>query len=539
MSSLVRTALELYAEHRREKSKFKRFLSWLTFLSLSSFFFHPDGMVWVILQHALTLLHHTAALVVASNSISVVLCLVLSTFCAGALLHWRHDTRGAVQRVRTPSSKKTNKRRDRKARPAVLSPRRAPASPRITLVSPPQTPKLAEVYLSTTAKLPHLSSAQSSPVLIKSTPEQQLPEVRPANVVKRRESPRKVRSPKASMSVTTVPNPPVTKYTNEKSSSQPRQIPTPKRKTAPTIEANNAICINSTSNNNNSSNNNNNNNSSNNDSSSNNNDSSSNISTVLYPNKNDDNTKNQSENVNNCDVAPFVSASSQPCDEPQRDDDGYNVARSATDESCATETNKQSVPEIDEPPATSMDEKPAADADEPPATEKNKLVATESDDQPSQVEPSDEPQGATPEIVVPFTKVELFAFLAEPKLTVPDIRRHVASGAIDHAMVTAMLPAEFAAAKIPQLVVRMLSITIMSMRPRALSPPPSFTRSTSAHVAPPPGFAAIGTPPRTYHAPPRSRSFPVTKSPSVQELNHMYERDMERISNQMTMNVLD
>ncbi|KDO34577.1 hypothetical protein SPRG_00640 [Saprolegnia parasitica CBS 223.65] len=516
MSSLVRTALELYAEHRREKSKLKRFLSWLTFLSLSSFFFHPDGMVWIVLQHAHTLLYDIVALLVATNATSAVFCLVLSTCCAGALLHWRHDTRGAtLHNQRTPSSsKKASKRKDRKARPAVLSPRRAPTSPRVALVSPPSTPKLAEVRMSTTAELPYSPPARTvipapSPVVIKTIHEQRLPEVRPAHAVKYHRSPREVRSPNPSMSMNTVPRLPVIKCTKEKSSSQPRTAPTPKReRMAPCAEQTSDDGASSSNNNNN--------------------DCSITSANMTY----DYDTKDYHENIKNGDVAR---ASSQPCDEPQREEDDDNAVFRATDEPPATETNKQPA---DEPRASEIDEPTATE--EARATEINEQLATETGDMPSQNEAIREPRGgAAPEIDVPLTKPQLFAFLAKPKLTVPDIRRHVASGAIDDAMVTSMPPAEFAAAKIPQLVVRMLFITIMSMRPRAVSPPPTFARSTSAHVAPPPGFAAIGTPPRTYHAPPRSRSFPVTKGPSVQELNHMYERDMERISNQMTMNVLD
>ncbi|KAF0714055.1 Aste57867_4069 [Aphanomyces stellatus] len=166
-------------------------------------------------------------------------------------------------------------------------------------------------------------------------------------------------------------------------------------------------------------------------------------------------------------------------------------------------------------------------------------------------------EGPTPPATpAAFNKAELLAFLCDPKLTSSVIRAHVQGGIIDADMVLAMSTADFGAAKVPQLAVRMLFISVMATKESPqphpyLQPHQPPTIDTKKHgVAPPPGFSAIASSSSLFKscnavvemgrfksgaARPRSGHH----AAAAAHCDNQYEKEMERISNQMTMNVLD
>ncbi|OQR91110.1 hypothetical protein ACHHYP_04982 [Achlya hypogyna] len=460
--SIVRAAVDLYLVHRREKSKLKRFLGYLTLLSLTSFIFHPDGMVWVILlgaQHsAQVLLHHTVELCGYDTSSSMITACaasawLVSLFCSLTfLLPKLFPTK---QPLRAPDTRlsfgpikgcKKAKRKEKKARAAAFSPRQRTLSPRHHAVHCYVDAPLKESPIPS----PRSSSKCSSP-----------------------------RMPESSVTVMA--------YTP---AHQPLSPPTQTIRT-PTQ-----------------------------------------ISEVHYTS-----TPIQISEMSSTSAIDIVPEPEPLCLPAPLDEHTSKET---------TETNQRSSPGVHFPIETECASNASCLStfdDLPILEEASNEVNTETciPDVPETTCIEEKPETR------PFTKPQLWVFLTDPKLTVPDIRRHVLNGDIDADVVLTTPTTEFVAAKVPQLVVRMLFITIMSLRDPVVSPPPAFSRSVSSpppRVAPPPGFAAIDNndpdddltyfPPRT-----RAASAETKKTSSLQDLNHQYERDMELISNQMTMNVLD
>ncbi|RHY55256.1 hypothetical protein DYB34_006661 [Aphanomyces astaci] len=147
---------------------------------------------------------------------------------------------------------------------------------------------------------------------------------------------------------------------------------------------------------------------------------------------------------------------------------------------------------------------------------------------------------SSPRIV---TKADLMAFLRDPTLTASAIRRHVMTGHINAVAVLALSQREFAAEKVPPLAVRMLFISAMAAtedRPSPLSalqpPPPS---KAGGSVLPPPGFSAILSQDAAVKSHHQKQQSAMGFGTCQAQQDNQYEREMERISNQMTMNVLD
>ncbi|CAK4679602.1 hypothetical protein LEN26_008599 [Aphanomyces euteiches] len=126
---------------------------------------------------------------------------------------------------------------------------------------------------------------------------------------------------------------------------------------------------------------------------------------------------------------------------------------------------------------------------------------------------------------------QLLAFLRDPKVTASAIRVHVASGEIDVDLVLSTPQVEFA--NVPPLVMRMLFIAAM-----AAKNPQSKQRQGT--ISPPPGFSAIPSyEPRVGRLSGRFKSARPRSTTTAPLHDNQYEQEMELISNQMTMNVLD
>ncbi|KAG9409869.1 hypothetical protein AC1031_020181 [Aphanomyces cochlioides] len=130
-----------------------------------------------------------------------------------------------------------------------------------------------------------------------------------------------------------------------------------------------------------------------------------------------------------------------------------------------------------------------------------------------------------------FDFEQLLAFLRDPKVTASAIRAHVASGEIDVDLVLSTPQVEFA--NVPPLVLRMLFIAAMA----AKNPQ---TKQRQGTISPPPGFSAIPSyEPRVGRLSGRFKSARLRSTTTAPLHDNQYEQEMELISNQMTMNVLD
>ncbi|ETV91831.1 hypothetical protein H310_13660 [Aphanomyces invadans] len=158
-----------------------------------------------------------------------------------------------------------------------------------------------------------------------------------------------------------------------------------------------------------------------------------------------------------------------------------------------------------------------------------------------------------------MSKSDLMAFLRDPTVTASSIRTHVATGRIDAIAVLAISHRELVDAKVPPLAVRMLFISAMA----ATQPTQHTPSKAPPSILPPPGFSALSIATTDTHplkhdshvratSPQRSPVIPSKPGaatalfpraghhrPDQHVPDNQYEREMERISNQMTRNVLD
>ncbi|OQS06445.1 hypothetical protein THRCLA_20373 [Thraustotheca clavata] len=450
--------MEHHYSHRREKSSLKRFLTWLTFLSLTSFFFHPDGMIWIILHWSLLqtqhLLHNTVELCGYDTDNSVTLLwaalgwLTSALLSALYLLHKLFPVKQVPVRAPTPVDSgfdfshlkgcKKTKRKEKKLRAIYLS-QRDPLSP----ISSPRVSTTSEDFCYTPPS--HYASPIPSPKKIA-----------------------QARQPEVNLTLHTVPKP-ITSTTEIKLQ-----------------------------------------------------DSDSNSKPALSPFKSNEQKIMEATLPDNLSCNPVFEPECSP---------------------IADSTPLEYQSPVEEPlPLNEEDEVLAEELIE--ASDNNEtcgeIVDEIIDDGKSILIEKD--IEVTPEAPPALNKAELFAFLRDPKTTAPAIRHNVASGLIDGDMVLSMRSSEFAEAKVSQLAARMLLISVMSSRENRFVPTtPTFNRavmSPPSRVPPPPGFSAINNAPTNdyYRSGAHRIEEPVKNS---LDMNHQYERDMELISNQMTMNVLD